>query len=113
MDIAKRRRRCLLFEGARAGVLLVLACSACASPKAVVAPIRPAQSPRGRLAAADAQVRAGCFDCLVSAFQEYTSLRSTASVAGGASIGAARYPALLAGPAPEVGPEDSGAPTAA
>src|SRR5260370_39913078 len=113
MEVAKRRRRSLWFEGGGAGVLLLHACSARASPKAVVAPIRPAQSPRGRLAAADAQVRAGCFDCLVSAFQEYTSLRSTASVAGEGSVGAARYPALLAGPAPEVGPEDSGAPTAA
>jgi tetratricopeptide (TPR) repeat protein len=93
---------------ARAVVLLALACSACASPKAVVAPVRPAPSPRARLAAADAQVRAGCFDCLVSAFQEYDSLRSTPSVADEASIGAARSAALLAIRERELGTEDSG-----
>jgi tetratricopeptide (TPR) repeat protein len=73
-----------------------------------VAPTRPAPSPRARLAAADAQVRAGCYDCLVSAFQEYDSLRSTASVAEEASIGAARSAALLAIRERELGTEDSG-----
>ena len=58
--------------------------------------------------AADAQVRAGCFDCLVSAFQEYDSLRPTASVADEASIGAARSAALLAIRERELGTEDSG-----
>jgi len=64
-------------------------------------------SPSARLAAADAQVRAGCFDCLVSAFLEYTSLQSTA-VAGAAAIGAARSAALLAIRERELGTEDSG-----
>jgi tetratricopeptide (TPR) repeat protein len=71
-----------------------------------VAPADGAPSPSVRLAAADAQVRAGCFDCLVSAFREYTALRST-TVAGPAAIGAARAAALLAIRERELGIEDS------
>jgi tetratricopeptide (TPR) repeat protein len=65
-------------------------------------------SPSARLTAADAQVRAGCFDCLVSAFQEYNSLRSVATVADAGSIGAARAAALLAIRERELGTTDSG-----
>jgi tetratricopeptide (TPR) repeat protein len=73
-----------------------------------VTPGPPAPSPSARLAAADAQVRAGCFDCLVSALREYNALRSTASVADRASIGAAGSAALLAIRERELGTEDSG-----
>ncbi|HEV3060419.1 MAG TPA: hypothetical protein VGY48_19400 [Vicinamibacterales bacterium] len=72
-----------------------------------MAPADVPPSPSARLAAADAQVRAGCFDCLVSAFLEYTALQSTA-VASPAAIGAARAAALLAIRERELGTEDSG-----
>lgn len=93
----------------KAGLAAALVvCSACA-PKPVVAPARSsAPSPAQRLAAADAQVRAGCFDCLRDAFEEYQSLRSTASVADDAAVGAARAAALLAIRERELGTEDSG-----
>jgi tetratricopeptide (TPR) repeat protein len=82
--------------------VLTLAVSACAPPKPVSAP------PTARLAAADALVRAGCFDCLLSAFREYASLRSMASVKDVAAIGAARAAVLLAIRERELGVEDSG-----
>jgi hypothetical protein len=65
-------------------------------------------SPSARLAAADAQVRAGCFDCLVSALQEYNSLRSVSTVADAASIGGVRAAALLAIRERELGTPESG-----
>src|SRR5438132_13070044 len=83
-------------------------CPACASSKLAVVPSRPVLSPSARLADADAEVRAGCFDCLVSAFQQYNSLRAVASVADAATIGAARSAALLATRERELGTEDSG-----
>ena len=103
----KRLLHWRFWENASACVLVVFMCSACASPKPVVTPSR-VPPPSERLAAADAQVRAGCFDCLVSAFQEYNSLRSVTSVADAASIGAARSATLLAIRERELGTEDSG-----
>src|SRR5206468_6827579 len=61
-----------------------------------------------RLAAADALVRSGCFDCLVQALDEYVALRSTPVVAEAATAGAIRSAALLAIRERELGTEDSG-----
>jgi tetratricopeptide (TPR) repeat protein len=105
---SKRRRRCRSWRGASGCVLAVFMYSGCASSKLVVAPSTPGPSPSARLAAADAQVRAGCFDCLVAAFQEYNNLRSVATVADAGSIGAARAAALLAIRERELGTPDSG-----
>ena len=79
----------------RAGLLtLVLALPACSAPR------RPAVAPQAsaieRLAAADAQVRAGCFDCLLSAYHEYDALRAMATARDAATAGAIRAAALLA-----------------
>lgn len=98
---ARWKLRCQLVAA------FVLTCSACAAPKAVVVP-NPGPSPAVRLAAAEAQVRAGCFDCLVSALQDYIALRSIASVADAAAIGEAQSAALLAIRERELGLEDSG-----
>jgi tetratricopeptide (TPR) repeat protein len=103
-----RRLRYGLCCGASACVLVVFIHLGCASSKPVVSPSAPAASPLARLAAADAQVRAGCFDCLVIAFQQYDNLRSVATVADASSVGAARAAALLAIRERELGTPDSG-----
>jgi tetratricopeptide (TPR) repeat protein len=97
-----------LWRGASGCVLAAFMHSGCASSKPVIAPSAPQPSPSARLAAADAQVRAGCFDCFVSALQEYNNLRSVPTVARAASIGAARAAALLAIRERELGTPDSG-----
>src|SRR5438477_11635682 len=85
-----RRRGRRLWRRASGCVLAAFMHAGCASSKPALAPGAPVPSPFARLAAADAQVRVGCFDCLVSALQEYADLRSLATVADAASIGAAR-----------------------
>jgi tetratricopeptide (TPR) repeat protein len=93
-----------LWHGASGCLLVAFIQFGCASAKPAVAP----SSASARLAAADAQVRAGCFDCLASALQEYSNLRSVATVADAGSIGAARSAALLAIRERELGTADSG-----
>src|SRR5438094_1959656 len=88
-------------------LVIALMSAACAA-RTHVTPADSRPSPSARLAAADAQVKAGCFDCLLSAFNEYTSLRSIPAVADAASIGAARSAVLLAIRERELGAEDSG-----
>jgi hypothetical protein len=89
-------------------MLIAFLHSGCASPRPVVVSSAPVASPFTRLAAADAQVRAGCFDGLLSALEEYKNLRLVASVADAASIGAARSAVPLAICKRELGTEDSG-----
>ena len=86
--------------------LVVCAVVGACSPKrpAVV----PGPSPAERLAAADALVRAGCYDCLAAAFRDYDALRSIPASADAASAGAARSAALLAIRERDLGTEDSG-----
>ena len=93
----------------RIGALFVVCVvvSACASPPKRPAVV-PGPSPSERLAAADALVRAGCFDCLLAAFREYDALRSVAAVAGAATAGATQAAALLAIRERNLGTEDSG-----
>ena len=93
-------RRIVLFA-------LCVVAGACAS-----SPKRPAiahgPSPSERIAAADALVRAGCFDCLLAAFREYDALRAVPAVAAAATTGATRTAALLAVRERDLGTEDSG-----
>ena len=65
-------------------------------------------SPSERLAAADALVRAGCFDCLLAAFRDYEALRAVPTLAAAATTGATRTAALLAVRERDLGTEDSG-----
>ena len=92
----------------RIGLLAVcVVAGACASsakrPAAALGP-----SPSERIAAADALVRAGCFDCLLAAFREYDALRAVPAVAAAATTSAARTAALLAVRERDLGTEDSG-----
>src|SRR4051812_45702344 len=61
-----------------------------------------------RLAAAERLLRAGCFDCLASAYQEFTALQSITPVAAAAAVGAARAAVLMAVRERDLGTEDSG-----
>jgi tetratricopeptide (TPR) repeat protein len=88
-------RRCLL---------LALVLSACGHPK-------PAPPPDGlgpRLDAADAQVRAGCLDCLIAAYHAYDTLRTLPQAAERATTGAVRAAALAALRERELGMVDDG-----
>src|SRR5580765_2555120 len=81
---------------------LVVACG----PKKVA--IDPAIAGRATLAQADANLRAGCFDCLVDALRQYESTRSIPVLAAEATRGAVRSSALLALRERELGTTDSG-----
>jgi len=65
-------------------LLPIVLFSACAHPK-------PAPPPpdlhSARLAAAAAQVKAGCLDCLLNAFREYDALRAIPAAAADATAG--------------------------
>src|SRR5262245_29016633 len=95
--VSKRSmRRCLLF---------VVLLSACAHPK-------PAPPPpdlhSARLAAAAAQLRAGCLDCLLNAYREYEALRDIPPAAADATVGQVRAAALVAIRQRELGMVDEG-----
>jgi len=81
---------------------LVVACG----PKKVA--IDPAIAGRATLAQADANLRAGCFDCLVDALRQYESTRSIPVLAAQGTRGAVRSSALLALRERELGTTDSG-----
>jgi tetratricopeptide (TPR) repeat protein len=93
-------RRIVLFA------LCVVAGACASSPKRPA--VAPGPSPSERIAAADALVRAGCFDCLLAAFREYDVLRAVPAVAAAATTGATRAAALLAVRERDLGTEDSG-----
>src|SRR5262249_3342075 len=61
-----------------------------------------------RLAAADARLRAGCYDCLLGAYDTYDQLRSTPAVAAAATRGALEAAALLSIRERELGMVDTG-----
>ena len=90
--------------------LMVGAMAAACTPAVKRPPTAPGATPAARLAAADALVRAGCFDCLTAAYREYDALRSISSpsVSDAATAGAIRSAALLAMRERELGTEDSG-----
>src|SRR6185503_14612285 len=80
-------------------------CAACSSAKK---PAAPNPHIPERLTNADALVRAGCYDCLVAAYREYTTLRAYPAATEAATAGAVRSAALLAARERELGTEDSG-----
>src|SRR5882672_2676849 len=84
------------------GIGLLVACG----PQKVV--IDPAIAARATLAQADANLHAGCFDCLVEALKQYESVRPVLAVADLAALGAARASTILALREREMGTTDSG-----
>jgi tetratricopeptide (TPR) repeat protein len=80
----------------------VIACG----PKKVA--VDPAIAGRATLAQADANLRAGCFDCLVDALKQYETARAIPALAAQATTGAVRSAALLALRERELGTTDSG-----
>jgi tetratricopeptide (TPR) repeat protein len=87
-------------------VILSLALAAACGPKKI-ATVDPAIAARATLAQADANLRAGCFDCLVEALKQYESVRTVSAVSGLAAAGAVRASALLAQRERELGTTDS------
>src|SRR5262249_59818868 len=61
-----------------------------------------------RLSAADVLLRAGCLDCLVAAFNEYSALRAVPAVAAAATDRAVRAAILVEVRERELGIEESG-----
>src|SRR5712671_4642584 len=90
----------------RFAIVAGLAAFAACGPRKVV--VDPAIGARATLAQADANLRAGCFDCLVDALKQYESARTVAAVSGSAAAGALRASALLALRERELGTTDSG-----
>lgn len=80
--------------------------AACAPKKAPN--VGPDERAAARLAAADVQVRAGCFDCLVAAYRDYDALRQVSSTHDAATAGAIRAAALVALRQHELGMADDG-----
>lgn len=80
--------------------------AACGPKKA--ATIDPAIAARETLAMADANLRAGCFDCLVDALKQYESVKTVSAVSGAAAAGAVRASALLGMRERELGTTDNG-----
>jgi len=90
-------------------ILAMCATAACARPAVEhIAPVDRAVAARVTLAAADALVRAGCFDCLADALKQYESIRQVPAVGEQATAGAVRAAALLALRERELGTTDSG-----
>jgi len=89
----------------RAAIVFLCLCAACSTAKK---PSAPDPHIPDRLTNADALVRAGCYDCLVAAYREYTTLRAYPAAAQAATAGAVRSAALLAARERELGTEDSG-----
>lgn len=85
-----------------AAASLVAACG----PQKVV--VDPAIAARATLAQADANLRAGCFDCLADALKQYESVRAVSAVSGLAAAGAVRASSLLALRERELGTTDGG-----
>ena len=87
------------------GVIFIAALQACSTAKK---PAAPDPHIPERLTNADALVRAGCYDCLLAAFREYTTLRVYPAAAEAATAGAVRSAALLAARERELGTDDGG-----
>jgi tetratricopeptide (TPR) repeat protein len=90
----------------RLAIVFLVLLAAC-GPQRVAVP-DPAIAARETLASADANLRAGCFDCLVEALKQYESVRTVFAVSGAARTGALRASLLLAMRERELGTTDSG-----
>ena len=89
----------------RLAAALSLAIAACGPKKFAV---DPAIAARAILQEADANLRAGCFDCLADALKQYDSVRNVPAVGEIATRGAAEASALLALRERDLGTTDSG-----
>jgi tetratricopeptide (TPR) repeat protein len=87
-------------------VYLMVCLAAACGPKKVV--VDPAIAGRATLAQADANLRAGCFDCLVEALGQYESVRAIPALTEQATTGAFRAAAILAIRERELGTTDGG-----
>jgi tetratricopeptide (TPR) repeat protein len=87
-------------------VSICIALSACSPSRRPV--VTPQVSPTARLAAVDAELRAGCLDCLIAAYRGYDELRREPSIAEAATAGAIRAAALIALRQRELGMVDEG-----
>ena len=79
---------------------------AACGPKKVA--VDPAIAARATLEQADANVRAGCFDCLAEALKQYESVRNVPAVADLATRGAVHAAGILAMRERDLGTTDSG-----
>ncbi len=84
---------------------ILVAVMACSPARRPVATEPPASE---RLAVVDAEVRAGCLDCLESAYQHYAALRQTADARDLATVGAIHAAVLIAIRERELGLIDEG-----
>jgi tetratricopeptide (TPR) repeat protein len=89
----------------RLGVAAAFCCAAACGPKKVA--VDPSIAARATLEQADANLRAGCFDCLADALKRYESVRKVPAVAEIATRGATYASALLAMRERELGTTDS------
>ncbi len=89
----------------RSAVALLGLIAACGPQRVAVDPALAAKS---ALEQADADLRAGCFDCLVEALTQYESVRAVSAVSDIATRGAVHASALLAMRERELGTTDSG-----
>ena len=89
----------------RSAIFVALSAVACGPQKVAV---DPAIAARATLVQADANLRAGCFDCLAEALKQYESVRGVPAVAELATTGAFRASAFLALRERELGTTDSG-----
>jgi hypothetical protein len=87
-------------------VCLLVGLVAACGPKQVA--VDPAIAGRATLSQADANLHAGCFDCLVDALRQYEATRGIPALAPEATSGAVRAAALLALRERELGTTDSG-----
>jgi tetratricopeptide (TPR) repeat protein len=92
----------------RPRIAVLIACVLPACAHRPPPPVSPNAAAVARLASADAQLRAGCFDCLVSAYREYEALRATPLVSAAATDGAVQAAALAGVRERELGAEDGG-----
>jgi tetratricopeptide (TPR) repeat protein len=94
-----------------AASIVLFAAFGCASAPAR-APVAPTPDLQPRLAAANALLRVGCFDCLTDAFREYDAIRTTpradATFVDAATTGSIRSAALLGLRQRELGMADDG-----
>lgn len=87
-------------------IAILVALAACSPSRRPVATPQPSAS--ARLAVVDAEVRAGCLDCLTEAFSEYDVLRRDPAAADEATAGAIRTAVLIAVRERELGMIDEG-----
>src|SRR5690242_8766636 len=95
-----------MSRGLAVAAALALVSAAACAPKHVA--VDPAVGARATLAQADANLRAGCFDCLADALKQYESVRNVPAVAEPATRGAVQAAGLLAMRERDLGTTDSG-----